>query len=89
MRLTIQYLWTGKELKTQSPQGSGTVLQTRGTTQMLMDKSATGVIHQTRNSIVRDLRTAKLAIEHLRSRVTARTISTARRVTVVVNIGGS
>jgi hypothetical protein len=89
MRLIIQYLWTWEELKTQSPQGSGTVLQTRGTIQMLTDKSATSVIHQTRNSIVRDSRTVKLAIEHLRSRVVARTISTARRVTVVVNIGCS
>jgi hypothetical protein len=65
MRLIIQYLWTWGELKTQSPQGSGTVLQTRGTTQMLIYKSAAGVIHQTRKSIVRDSRTAKLAIEHL------------------------
>lgn len=86
MRLIIQYLWTWVELKTQSPQGSGTVVQTRGTTQMLTDKSATGVIHQTRNLIGRDSRTAKLA---KRGRVIAGTISTARRVTVVVNIGGS
>ena len=86
MRLIIQYLWTWVELKTQSPQGSGTVVQIEERHKMLTDKSATGVIHQTRNSIVRNSRTAKLA---KRGRVIAGTISTARRVTVVVNIGGS